>query len=818
MLGLGLLLAGCGTNTLFLKKDQYLFVSAKIKGTKKIEAEALANLQQQKPNRRILRTMPYLWFYQLGEKFYRKDKVEARMARTRAKYDAKLDKVEDKGSAKALRLRNLRDQKLDKLRTALEEGNWLMRTVGEPPSIFDPSAVALSAREMRNYLFNKGFFAGQVSARVDTLRGRQVRVTYTVAEGLPQLLRRVRYQANDPRLQHLADSLTTKGQLLTKPGDRYDQDNISAERERLDKGIRNSGYYAFSRDFIFVEADTGLEDSALGTRGIDLVYRIKDPRQGRHQRYRIGEAELHISSAGGFYKSDTSVRTYNGITYYTPYKRLSYRTLDSKILVRPGDYYNAEGLTNSQAQLQAMDFFRFVNFSFDTLPSGKDFRLNIQTTRLPKYQISDEVGMLVSQGAPGPFVNLGFKVRNGLNAFDIFEASARYSEEGQISVFNQEGIFRAREIGLTTALIFPTIAFPWGTSYLFNNYNPKTRLSLGYTDTRRPEYSQSTIRATAGYSINLSQRKVIGINVIDAAIVRTGEIADGWRNFLIDQSNRGNPLIQSFNNQVVTSLSGFYIFNTSSQTAKVRGQYLRIFGEVGGFLPNLFATTIQDGPEVPTEDRRDGRYITLAGLEQDLRIFRFGKLQLDYRYYLPVAKNTLWAFRINTGIAVPLGDSRALPYVKYFFAGGSNSVRAWAPRRLGPGRYFQTGSGQPGFFNAEQPGEILFEGSVELRQKLIGFFEGALFADFGNVYSIRAEEGRPGGNFTPGTFVQNMALGIGPGLRMDFSFLVVRLDAGIKAYDPAAPYGNAWVIRDLFRPAPEGYQRVLLNIGIGYPF
>jgi hypothetical protein len=371
-------------------------------------------------------------------------------------------------------------------------------------------------------------------------------------------------------------------------------------------------------------------------------------------------------------------------------------------------------------------------------------------------------------------------------------------------------VYRATTFGITAAETFPAIILPGYTSYLFRDKNPKTRISIGYEDLKRPEYNQTTIKATAGYSINLNQQELVGINLIDASIVRSGEISDSFKVYLDKQERAGNPLIRTFDQQIVTSLSGFYVYNSANPATKSRGRYLRLFGELGGFIPNTFAYSYN------TENRL-GRYfyVDQLGVRQYYRVSRFAKAQLDYRYYYPTSKTTMWVARINTGIAIPLGDSRILPYNKYFFAGGSNSIRAWAPRRLGPGTY---SGGSTAESNAEQPGEILFEANLEIRSKIIGFFEGALFADLGNVFTLKEEVGRPGSGFKAGKFFETLALGVGPGLRMDFSFLVVRLDMGIKAYDPSSPQGVKWVIRDALRKPTQGYQRVLLNLGIGYPF
>ena len=189
------------------------------------------------------------------------------------------------------------------------------------------------------------------------------------------------------------------------------------------------------------------------------------------------------------------------------------------------------------------------------------------------------------------------------------------------------------------------------------------------------------------------------------------------------------------------------------------------------------------------------------------------------RYYYPTSKNTLWVYRLNTGVAVPRGSSKILPWEKYFFTGGSNSIRAWQPRRLGPGAYRQSTDAVLNNFIAEQPGDVLIETNLELRQKLFSFFEGALFIDAGNVYTLKQDDSRPGGNFEAKSFIPRMALGTGAGLRMNFSFLVIRFDLGIKTYDPSRNAGEKWVIKDFsFKRKRDGNQSSLLNIGIGYPF
>jgi len=184
-------------------------------------------------------------------------------------------------------------------------------------------------------------------------------------------------------------------------------------------------------------------------------------------------------------------------------------------------------------------------------------------------------------------------------------------------------------------------------------------------------------------------------------------------------------------------------------------------------------------------------------------------------------------------IGYAYSDNKVLPYEKYFFAGGSNSVRAWLPRRLGIGTVppnLSENADKDGLFDYsfEKPGEVLLEGSIELRKKLFGFVNGAIFIDAGNVWSFRQIQIiREGSNVASwngstridGNFYKQLGVGTGFGFRFDFSFLVLRLDMGIKVLDPGRPEGQRFVLNKMKFFGPfVGKEPVIFNIGIGYPF
>jgi hypothetical protein len=450
-----------------------------------------------------------------------------------------------------------------------------------------------------------------------------------------------------------------------------------------------------------------------------------------------------------------------------------------------------------------MDMFRFVNLSLDTHDTR--MHLKVVANRLPKYQSSEELGMLMSQGAPGPYINLGFKIRNIFGGFEVFETNFRYSQEGQLSTFlPQEVVFRARDLSISSSFTISKILFPFNLNPRIYEFNPKTRFIFSLTALKRPEYTRNLVKGALNYTMQLSPNKQIGISPIDVTVNITPDelLNRNYLDQLIQFSGLGQSVIQSFRTAVVTNFNAFYTYNNNQGNQKKNARYFRLNVEYGGEALYQILQNLLD------KDGQIGKFKT----------FRYAKTSADFRFYKPVNKGTMVAFRLSGGVAVPIGPSSVLPWEKYAFAGGSNSIRAWLPRRLGPGSYAPPGS-DPNNLRTEQPGEIILESSIEVRQKLVGFLEGALFADAGNVWNIQYDAARPGAEITP-FFLRDIAFGGGVGLRFDFSFLIVRIDAATKIYNPAfSKNDDKWQLRNLSFSKPFGVKgQTIWNVGIGYPF
>jgi outer membrane protein assembly factor BamA len=840
-------LSGC-LSSKRLQGDKYILTAQTVKGNRTITSEQLESLIPQKPNRRILGLpiTPPLWFYQLGLRKYNRDAVLRELEAKTNEFEQQSQQLANQ--PKALKKLNRRFSKqAKKLRQEAEEGNWLMRNLGEPPSYFTERDAQTNAAKMQKYLSDKGFFHARTAYKLDTLRRRQIRVNYQIIENAGFYLRNIKYEIADARV----DSLVRNSLIVSKlkAGERFDLDNISGEKIRIESLLRDQGYYTFSRQYIPV---TDLDTTRRATErlpGADTLHRpidvylqiLNPPGRSEHPIYRIGDVEVRISPdelqpAIAPTTLDTVSR--NGITYLLGGRNISSRLLDSKIRTRPGALYSQTNYRETQRSLFLLNQFKFVNLNFiDT--TNRRLRTLITATPLDKYEATAESGVTVlyqGQGYPGGFGNLTFRVRNLFGGLETFETSLRYGIEAQtgflIDPNASRQVYKSQELGVTTSLIFPQILFPSKIRFGFNKYNPRTQISLGISNTIRPDYQRSTLRATTAYNWQISPTKqfnflIADINLINAGSGTEDTISRAFYLQLDSLRKQGSTIYLGFRRSFATGISLAYTYNTNTVGQNRRANFLRTVVESGGTTLNFF------------NDAQLRRIFSLTD-STGLQYYKYFRLNVDYRHYLPLRKHTTLAFRVNTGIAYGYGPENGVPYEKLFFAGGSNSVRAWLPRRLGPGAAFPFSgtTNQPAVTETgqfvylfEQPGNILLEGSAELRGRLFHLFadvNGAIFIDAGNVWTIKDDSHRIGENFRLNTFFPQIAVGTGVGLRFDFSFFIIRFDGGIKVWDPARQYfkeSEGKFVDERFilpkfslKQLSSGPNPLVINFGIGYPF
>ncbi|MCC3159002.1 BamA/TamA family outer membrane protein [Hymenobacter sp. 15J16-1T3B] len=827
-----------------LGPKQRLLSTVRIEGVRQLEKEQLDALLRQRPNRRF--PVPQLAIYNLGYTFYHPERLQAKLDTTQHEYAARIAAA-GTDSVAVGKLLQKRERRIQRLQRKLDKGNAIMR-IGEPPVIYDSTLTALTTEQMGIYLRSKGFFRSRVAytdnppeplgyfsrlfGKADTAkladpakpRSRRVTVEYNVHEGPRFLVKQLRYDIPDSAVARIVRGDTT--QQLLHVGQPYDEALIGQERARLETLLKNHGYYDFQARYITLEADTSYAPTTVRL----LVQVANPPDAAQHQVYRVRRVSF-VADAGvnRFGLQRDTVRR-NGIDYLAYNHRFSTRILDRKLLVRPGDRYSLTNTIQTQRQLAALDVFRYTSINYQKPPVADSLRgildATVSTTPQKRAQYSSELGGTYVATLPGPFGNFRVRVRNVFGGAEVLDLGLRAGLEGQ---FPLTGNVNSKpdqpqlttQLGANVNLILPQFLVPWRTNRYFTNYSPRTRLTASATYVGRPEYKRTNLEASYDYIWERNAFHQFIFTPLDVSLVFTNNFDPGFRTTLEKLPN-GAALLRSFQSVLVPSINATSLYNDNDFTQTRDARYLRLFAEVGAPGRSLYT---KNGASTNHQ---------IGGVE----VYDFIRLSADYRRYHKLTAHQFLVWRLNGGLATALSPttvrntvthtetvSYVIPYDRYVFAGGGSSVRAWFPRRLGTGSYVPRDTlGKPTDAETfEQPGEVLLEGSVEYRFPLYDLINGAVFTDFGNVWTLQGSAGRAGSDFRLNRFYREFAVGSGLGLRFDFTFLIVRLDFAAKVYNPVVAQGSKFVLPNasvfnLNKRTGSDANPVRLNIGIGYPF
>jgi outer membrane protein insertion porin family len=780
------------SSTKHLKRNEYILYRNTLKGAPKDDYYNLSDLYKQRSNRKILGFLPYVTLYNFGKLFYHPVKIQSKKEAIILKFDSKI-KATGSRTEKS-KLLNKKEKKVKRKELTLAEGNSFMRSFGEPPEIFDSSKVKTTVFSMKSYLFSKGYFGNEVTTKIDTSKHKKrISVHYVIKPGIPSVIDSVRYIVIDSAISALINNPERFSKGI-KPNGNYNEDKLKTERDNIYKLLKDNGYFNFQRQNILFEIDS-LEQP----HKINITILV----EGKHHIYTVNNLYFNMNDAPSAKNSVRDTFSYRRVQY-TYYKKTYLRKLlDYKITIRPNDIYSQSKFQTTQRLLSTMDMYKFVNVNIEENKndtSNHTVSAYINTQPMNRFQVSQEYGLSVGQALiPGPFLSFTLKSRNIFRWLEVIENVFRYSFEAQYTNVSNSQPYKAREFSAYTSITLSQLLLPSKLRQLTKNLNPKVKFYAGYNFVKRPEYRREAFKCGLTYSFSKSIYSTFLITPIDVSLIDS-KVTTAYNTFLNQlHQNNGSNLFLSFKPSIVTSFQFSYIYNNNDLKARKVTKYIRPSFDVGGFLPRIIESKYGS-----SEDKDSSR---LFGKQ----IFKYIRLGLDVRYYIPLQKKNTFVIRFNMGYAQPLGNSSkqdlyALPYEKYFFSGGNSSIRAWKPRRLGPGS--NPDNSQNGYLY-EQPGEILFETNYEYRFKMIGIFNGALFVDAGNVWTTKSD--KPGSQFSFPKAISQIAVGAGAGLRLDFSFLILRLDVANKVLDPAQPEGKRLDSR-------YGFGRAIYNLGIGYPF
>jgi outer membrane protein insertion porin family len=767
----GILLSGC-TGTKFLKEDETFYTGAKIKfepqgriGRKRVLEKELQEYITPKPNGKFLGSRPGVWFY----------------------FIAGTPKKEKGG------LRNFIKNKL-----------------GRPPVLLKDATPERTAKMLSSYLNNEGYFRSEAKGTVKT-RKKESKAVYTVRLYPPYYLREVAYpKGRDSTYAAILSTLYE--QSLLKPGRRYELDMLQAEQARIEEEVENFGFYYFDDRYLIFEAD-----STVGDHQVDVRLRMEKgiPRQAR-RIFKLHEVNVFpnytLSRDTSVAKGDTLFL--DGFTYIDDKKAFRPEVITRVINLRKGATYSREAQDLTLSHLMGLGAFKFVNIKFnDTYPDSTLLTTNIYLTPLKKKSVRAEAqAVSKSNNFVGPGLSFTFTNRNFLRGAELFQLKINTSYEVQISrqLAQQLNSF---ELGIESSLTVPRFISPIPIDYSSKKYLPKTQFKVSFNTQNRVSYFRlNSFNGSYGYAWKETPTRIHELFPIDINFVKTDKKSPEFE----AQLERNPVLANSLEDQFIIGSRYSYTINTQLsedplnefQPRQIREHNFYFNGNIdvaGNVINALQGSGKKD----------NGEPYQLLGSPYS----QYVKGDVDFRYYWQLDLHNKLVTRLVLGTGYAYGNSTTLPYIKQFSIGGSNSIRAFPARSVGPGTYNireHTDTLRGGLF-IDQRGDMKLEGNIEYRFDIIKSFKGALFLDAGNIWTLK--EDRTGGMFRRDQFLKELAVGTGIGFRFDFSFFVLRLDIAWPLRKPYLPENDRWVIKDIdFGSSAWRKDNLIFNIAIGYPF
>jgi hypothetical protein len=683
---------------------------------------------------------------------------------------------------------------------------YMRNNVGEPPVVLDSAKLNETAGQIKAYLFNNGYFDAEVNYNV-VPRGRSKKkalIKFKVTQKQPYTIKNIEYGIDDRNLYFLIMADTAGAKF--KQGNVFSSEKMNEERERITQNLRNQGYYFFNKEYI-----SFVVDSNLAGNFVNISMQIRNPGYYEtHAKYTVSEIYITVINPAAPDSIEQQWRSVDSIWVNTNGYRMNDEVFMRNFIVRPGQLFRQVDVDNSYNKLNGIQLFKqtTINFAADTVGGKLICYVNLfpgkrqELIAEPQVISSDqnnavEQNNLRNYGVANIFT---YRNKNMFRNAETFEMRYRISLEGQFRKNDSIPFFSNIEHNLTNTLSLPRVLLLKGLQKYPDVRNPKASLVASFIYESNIDFVRRVI--SLGYNEVFSYKlHSFNISPVEVSYNRT----NSKRDFLSLVNKSDSIFIANLftTNLIVNSrITWVYTDKPLSRTGSFF--YSRILIESAGFtLKKLMQATKQPLPA-------DGIYkIDNVNFEQ------FVKLDADVRYTGVLNEVSAIASRFHLGLGRAYGNSAIMPFVRRYFIGGANSLRGWRPRTLGPGSF---NNNLPGV-RADRSGEMIIEAQTEYRFNIVGkTMQGAVFADAGNIWYTRPLAGRQGVEFKFSTFLDEVAVSSGFGIRFDFSFFVMRFDFGVPLRNPDRPLNDRWLINNYANGTKKFFPAVILNLGLGYPF
>lgn len=667
---------------------------------------------------------------------------------------------------------------------------FMYNQMSEKPAYFSDMNVENTEDLLKNRLENNGIFYSKIEheIKIDSA-AKTGKVNYEIKVNKAYNVKTFEFEPDSTNPSDLNEQIkeALKESLIKEEKD-FNLAIYKSERDRIDQFLKDRGYYYFHNDFLLFEADT----NDLPGKNLKLYLKLKEETPEKAKYPYVLDSLLVYPSVYNdtVYGQQDTVHIKNvdfiqnkNNPFFKP------KRLRPFILLEKGQKYSSESSRYTSRRLSNIGSYKFVNIQYIESDSLVDSLQNrhltgiISLSPLPKRRIQFKIeGVTKSNEFTGPRLGAAYTNRNIFKGGEDFVLEPKFGYEKQFSRKNKGD--ESLNLGIKASLLFPRMLLFGNFDKTFRYAIPKTQITAGadYLNRKRL-YSLNSFSTSFGYIWDQNRFVNHQLNVINIDYVKLGHTSDRFNEALEE-----NPFLKrSFEQQFIAGFKYQYTFNELNEKTKRGRLYIQTGLDVAGNGLSLFGKKTEDGTK---------KFI-------GLKFAQYAKADVDISYHFDVDRRRTQTLvgHVFAGWGLPYGNSKSLPFVKQYFAGGPYSLRAFRIRGIGPGTY----KPEPGAYSYfDQAGDIRLEANVEYRFPIFSIFKGALFADAGNVWLYKANEALPGGKFSK-RFMQELGIGTGFGVRVDVQGFVIRLDLSSPIKEP----DEKWYF---------DYKNPMFNFGIGYPF
>ena len=674
-------------------------------------------------------------------------------------------------------------------------GRWIFDHMGTSPILMSSVNGATRAKVATNLLKDYGYFNGSVSySEVAQKNPKEAKVSYRIDMASPYYLDSIAYL----KYPAYADSLiqSTRTESVLKSGENFNVLKLEEERQRLSTLLRNHGYYYFRPEYTTYRADT-LQRS--GYVGLQVVPQTGIPAEAKKQYY-LGHTSVYLTGYNNEPPTDTlRLRT---MTLYYSGKKPGIRpsALMRNFFFRQGELFSQDRQTFSQEAIARMGVFKYTEFRYalqDSAKSKDTLDIRMYATFDKPYNAELEFNITTKntdQTGPGAVFKLTRSNFQRMGADLSLEARGSYewqtnSSEGSSSKLN------SYELGASLSLDFPRLILPWKDNGLRRSRYPQhTSFKLDANLLNRARFFHMlSFGGEVSYDFRRSRTWKHTITPFKLTFNTLFSTTERFDSIAV-----ANPtLALSLGNQFIPSMN----YTVTYDNARLKHRH-QLWWETSltsaGNVTSLIYAAFGKGLEEKNKELLNSPYA------------QFLKVTSEVRTLLQIRGKHQVAARLMGGVLWAYGNQTVAPYNEQFYIGGANSLRAFTIRSVGPGTFHPGKNSQYGYL--DQNGDIKLEANVEYRFPIFGDIYGATFLDAGNIWLMRKDENRPGGELTLKNFAKSIALNTGAGIRYDLTFLVIRLDLGIALH---MPYDTG---KSGYYNIPKFKDGLGLHFAIGYPF